>query len=604
MNTFPRCTGEIAIHLVTSQSLHPACLLQMVKCRDFIIQDKEPKKNTHNMNTTNILSLTSDQLSVVCSHIKTVHALARLSETCKTMRNYIASRSGRKHWMDIARHVCGDAYVRNGIQEGHPTPYDERYAAMLMICPWISKQARISGFSGFDSADGREWDISDITGLYSRTHEVSPGVISDVLIARVEMSIGDERKHEYFQLNPPGGDDMKLICPSDRIMIGSNAVGLEAENVDVAKFDSGIPEHTIDFVEKAQIEAALKQKGIMPKYGGVEETADMLHIHQSVFAVSIKNDGDFHIVFFSKPEMKVLRCILLPNRAHAFHLYLSGAGAMWTYYKHPTPDATVFKARWASYYGPRYDKAIVLQANRYNCDQKQNSWLQQLHHSSRMENNIPIWLILNGKATEAAEYVMEAFGTLGYIFEHGMNRKTLLGFTIDHYDIEGCRQLLDFWGKIQPKEPYPINGDVSRAIDVAAFDIAMLLHSHYKSFVKHSDDQSADQTRIYLFGNTNILHQIELDQNNDACGKSTKMAMAVALGFPVDCVDSSDGTTALIRAAKNGSAYFVSLLIRLGANKLATDSEQRIAFQYYAEQRKVRPSPDILLLLSLPHNDM
>ena len=82
----------------------------------------------------------TDILTVVASHLDSVHQLAMLCAVNKTTSAYFLREAGI-HWARIGKSVCGEEYWARAQAQHGVTVDDEngRYLTMIFMCPWVSQ---------------------------------------------------------------------------------------------------------------------------------------------------------------------------------------------------------------------------------------------------------------------------------------------------------------------------------------------------------------------------------------------------------------------------------------------------------------------------------
>ena len=462
--------------------------------------------------------ITPDLLPALCASLTCPRALARLSETCKAARNYLLSPAGGHHWASAARAVCGDDHA----QFGTTRPEHLRYAAMRMMCPWLSEPVELD--AQYTSAEGRILELARVDYGYVR----SDGAL--VLKARADGAGSEEEG--MFVVPRPGAQGG--VCEMQKV-----------GRTDVQRFR--FFERTVGDVEGKRVLGVLEAKKAMPRFGK-DETVELVRIHDGAYAMIVRGAESASVMAFSRARMEMVRYMCCVGKTS--RVFFSDAGEMWVV------DVQT-EGAYVEYHGAREDRKISVWADG--------------QESCTKENNAPIWMCNNGQVLEAAQYVVRTFGAVDHHLEGTGPSGSLLGWAVEARDAKACATLFQYWEGLNTGGEWAARYELGRAIRGQAFGAAKVIETHFRKHATGTADRWFEPKFVP-----------KLVEEHEGCFMvlSAQVTVALVMGANVNAVYLG-GETALVKAAKKGWTWLVEILLQFGADTAIVDLDGKTAFEHF-----------------------
>jgi len=250
-----------------------------------------------------------DIVSRVCLHTDKVQQLGLLCQVNRTSRDYLLSPAGGKHWTAVAIKVCGKEHWPP-VRANQPHRDDERYVAMLRLCPWLS-----------------------VPRVIKIAHETISGSHFVAMHVDVDHLILD---------NPTTGVLVSVPARASEDIIPT-LIDLDSDE------DFEIPEIHMTSQERDLLGRV--KKTLTSSYFQNADPKQVHLVHNGVFMLTLAElGGDYeHVAFFSTGDMRLLRSINHQKSTGNPSVHFK-AGEMWFL---PERDSAFV------YYGPAQDKATI-----------------------------------------------------------------------------------------------------------------------------------------------------------------------------------------------------------------------------------------------------
>ena len=273
-------------------------------------------------------------LQLIIEKIDTLTALQMLCRVCKYTNSVLNTNPCDQQWMVIAKKTCGAQYWSDKTLPQQPHTDNQRYTAMLRLCPWLSVPAPIK------LKMEEKFEESTLAHTYFFNPSKNPVQIGKHLRIQKSDYHGTDYLESYHAvLTNPRPFGRKFEIPVDHKFETINMRACEEEY--------------LDSVRKMQIPSIFKEGREFTRVVMIHDGAIAAQLERPLVNEQTHHPAAILLIFATKPELRFIRYVPKPVELIGSHSFCFGLGEMWV-------SGTEYMDEESKllYFGPRRDKRV------------------------------------------------------------------------------------------------------------------------------------------------------------------------------------------------------------------------------------------------------